>query len=117
MRIIERREPRRPIWQGPWQCVTCKSILEADNESEIRVISGEYQATDYVTYCPVCETERALSRPPFCGLEPASTAVCTKRHNTGIVTESIPNGIAVKSEICPNCGRRSIAMNHSGAQS
>lgn len=111
MRVIERREPPKPYWQGPWQCVTCKSILEPDNEKEIRAITGEYQTTDYTTHCPVCEASRALSRPPCSGLEPYATPVCTKCHNTGVVTEPTHNGIVVKSDYCDRCGRRSIAMN------
>jgi cytochrome c5 len=36
---------------------------------------------------------------------------CDTCHNTGMVTRGIPNGIAVVSTACPDCGRRQVAMN------
>ena len=113
MRIIERRDPPKPFWQGPWQCVTCRSILEAENEGEIRASEGDYNQTDYYTFCPVCQLQRALFRPPCSGLEPAPTPVCTKCHNTGMVSEYMPDrkGFAITATHCDNCGRRHVAMN------
>lgn len=114
MRVIERRDPPKPFWQGPWQCVTCRSIVEADHKGEIQESPGDYNQTDYYIYCPVCEMQRAAIRPPCSGLDPITPAICTKCHNTGMITKSVPNGIAVVATSCDNCGRRHVAMNLTG---
>lgn len=44
--------------------------------------------------------------------DPPKPKDCPTCHNTGVVMDhTVPNGIAIKSTHCPDCGRRQVAMN------
>ena len=75
--------------------------------------TGIPSSTGGRTKCKSC-TGRGIV---FCPDEPvvtrygtSDTSVCPKCRNTGMVTESIPNGMVGKSH-CDACGRRQVAMN------
>lgn len=69
MKVISEGKRRPEIWEGMWECLTCKRIVEleqGDEELVVEVRDEQMEGTSLTLDCAICGKETAWHRyrPP-----------------------------------------------------